>query len=93
MINKGVLSKTCFSPICRIYCKLKLGVILDVGKDKWGWECLTCTSKKLPFTTVEDKGIIKNGFNSNFHCKCQATSNFDLGDSKFRFKYQLTNLI
>ena len=68
-------------------CKLKLSDIHDIGKDKWGWECLTCTSEKFPFTTVEDKEIIKNGFNSSFHYKCQTTSNFDLGDSKFRFKY------
>ena len=42
----------------------------DIVKDKWGRECLTCTSEKFPFTTVEEKEIIKNGFNSNFHCKC-----------------------
>ena len=68
-------------------CKLKLSDIHGIGKDKWGWEYLTCTSEKFPFTTVEDKEIIKNGFNSSFHYKCQTTSNFDLGDSKFRFKY------
>ena len=48
---------------------------------------MACTSKKFPFTTVEDKEIIKNGFNPNFHCKCQTTSDFDFGNSKFRFKY------
>ena len=83
--------------IYRKCCKLKLSDIHDTRKDKWGWECLTCTSKKFPFTTVKDKEIIKNGFNSNFHCKCQTipnfdckcqtTSNFDFGDSIFRFKY------
>ena len=46
-----------------------------------------CSSKKFPFTTVEDKQIKKNGVNSDFHCKFRATSNFDLGDPKFRFKY------
>ena len=63
MINKGVLCKTCFSPIHRKCCKLKLGDIHDIGKDKWEWGCLTCTSKKFTFTIVEDKEIIKNGFN------------------------------
>ena len=86
IINKGVLCKTCFSPIHRKCCKLKLGDVHDTGKDKWGWECLTCTSKKFPFTTVEDKEITKNSFSSNFHCKCQTTSNFELGGFKFRFK-------
>ena len=26
-------------------------------------------------------------FNSNFHCKCQTASKFELGDSEFRFNY------
>ena len=54
IINKGVLCKTCFSLIDRKCCKLKLDDIHDIGKDKWGWVCLTCTSKKSPFTAVED---------------------------------------
>ena len=87
IINKGVLCKTCFFPIQRKCCKLKLRDMHDIGKDEWEWVCLTCTSEKFLFTTVEDKEIIKNGFKSNFHCKCQTTSNFDLGDSKFRFQY------
>ena len=83
MINKEVLCKTCFSPIHRKCCKLKLGDTHDIARDKWGWECLTCISKKIPFTTEEDKEIIKNGFNSTFHCKCQTTSIFDFGKLKF----------
>ena len=59
----------------------------DIENDKWRWECLTCTSIKFPFTTVDNKEIIKNGFNSNFHSKCQTTSNSNVWDSKFRFKY------
>ena len=82
-----IVDKTCFSPVHRKCCKLKLGDIHEIGKDKWEWECLTYTSKKFLFTIVEDKEIIKNSFNSNFHCKCQTTANFDLGDSKFRFKF------
>ena len=35
----------------------KLGDIHDIEKDKWGQECLTCTSKKFLFPTVEDKEI------------------------------------
>ena len=87
IINKGVLCKTCFSLIDRKCCKLKLDDIHDIGKDKWGWVRLTCTSKKSPFTAVEDKEIIKNCFNSEFLCKCQTKSSFDLGGSTFRFKY------
>ena len=41
---------------------------------------------KVFFHYSRGEEIIKNGFNSNFHCKCQTTSNFDSGDSKFRFK-------
>ena len=40
-INKGVLCKTCLSPIHRMCCKLKLSDIYDIGKDKWRWKCLT----------------------------------------------------
>ena len=40
-------------------CKLKLSDIHDIGKDKWGWECLTCTTEMFPFTTVEDNEITK----------------------------------
>ena len=83
MINKEVLCKTCFSPIHRKCCKLKLGDTHDIARDKWGWECLTCISKKIPFTAVEDKEIIKNVFNSNFHCKCQTTLIFDFGKLRF----------
>ena len=54
-------------------CKLRRGDIHETGKDKWQWECQTCTSKKFPFTTVEDKDIIKNGFNS---LPLQMSNNF-----------------
>ena len=72
IINKIVLCKTCFSPIHRKCCKLKRSDIHDIVEDKWGWECPTYTSGRFPFTTVEDKEIIKNSLNSNFHCKCQT---------------------
>ena len=88
IINKRVLCETCFSQIHKKYCQLKFGDVHDIGKDKWRWECLTCTSDKFHFTVVEDKEIKPSGFNSHFHCKCQTTSNFDLiKDSEFRFKY------
>ena len=80
-INKGVLCKTCLSPIHRMCCKLKLSDIYDIGKDKWRWKCLTGASTNFLFTAVEDKVILKNGFNSNLHCKRQR--NFDLGDSEY----------
>ena len=69
------------------YCKLKLADIHDSRKDKWRWEWLIYTSIKVPFTAVEEKKITKNGFNSKFHRKYQTASNFDVVDSKFRFKY------
>ena len=43
--------------------------------------------QKVSFHYSRGQGNKKNGVNSDFHCKCQATSNFDLGDPKFRFKY------
>ena len=58
----------------------------DIGNDKWRWKCLKFTSTKFHFTTVENREIINIDFTSNFHCKCQTTSNFHLGDSKLRFK-------
>ena len=69
------------------YCKLKLADIHDSRKDKWRWEWLIYTSIKVPVTAVEEKKITKNGFNSKFHRKYQTASNFDVVDSKFRFKY------
>ena len=57
--EKGVLWKTSFPQLHRKCCKLKLSDIHDIGKDTWGWECLTCTTEMFPFTTVEDKEITK----------------------------------
>ena len=41
----------------------------------------------VSFHYSRGQGNYKNGFISNFHCKCQETSNLDFGDLKFRFKY------
>ena len=54
-------------------CKLKLSDIHDIGKDKWGWECLTCTTEMFPFTTVEDRKLQKWLY---FKLSLQMPSNF-----------------
>ena len=46
-INKGVPCKTCIYPLHRKCCKLRLGDIHDIRKDKLVQESLTCTLKSF----------------------------------------------
>ena len=49
--------------------------------------CITCLQHKFPFTSVDDRFLSKETFNSNFLCKCQSSTDYEQGDAKYTFSY------
>ena len=91
--DKSVICNNCYSPVHRKCSKLKPTEISDLKNDRnLKWECTTCLNDKFPFTFFDDKYIMSNTFNSNFDCRCNTSSNFQLGSSKYIFQNNLDNL-
>ena len=87
--EKSVLFTTCSSPIHRKCSRLKLMELLGFRGSKCAsWECVTCLQHKFPFTSVDDRFLSKETFNSNFLCKCQSSTDYEQGDAKYTFSYK-----
>ena len=78
---------TCKSLIHKKCTNLKTNDILYIKTSKKKtWECLACQALKFPFSALNDHGIQKETFNSNFSCKRQKNLTSDIkSDYKFRF--------
>ena len=48
-------------------------------------------SDKFPFTALENKVIVQNTLSSSFSCKCQTSSNYEIGRPEFASKYRIND--
>ena len=92
-IDKSFVCKICQTPIHKKCLGLRLSEIRDIknSKTETYWQCQTCMSEKFQFTAVENKVIVQNTFNSSFSCKCQTSCKYEIGRSKFVFKYRIND--
>ena len=58
------------------------------GKFSSHWECVSCMKEKSRLTSLDNREIAKESFNSNFESKCQIASNYSLRQEEFIFKCQ-----
>ena len=91
-IDKSVICNNCYSSVHRKCSKLKPTEISDLKNGRnLKWECTTCGNNKFLFTFSDDKYIMSNIFNSNFDCRGNISSNFQLCSSKYIFQNNLDN--
>ena len=93
LINLSFVIADCYSPVHKNCSKLTPTEISDLKNGRnLKWECTTWLNDKFPFTFSDNKYIMSNTFNSNFDCKCNTSSKFNLGSSKYIFQNNLDNL-
>lgn len=51
-------------------------------------KCSVCISVKFPFNLTDNEELIRQIFDWNYNWKCQATSQYEAGDSKYIFQFE-----